>query len=188
VGHRLSKIVTRTGDAGTTGLGDGSRVAKDAARIDAIGAVDELNSTIGVLLAEALPADIAALLVDVQHDLFDLGGELSIPGYAAVTEAHVVRLEDAVERYNANLAPLKEFVLPGGTRAAALAHVARTVCRRAERAVVHLANAESVSEPSRRYLNRLSDLLFVMARALNAAAGRPDVLWQKGRLGGAGEA
>jgi len=188
VGHRLSKIVTRTGDAGTTGLGDGSRVAKDAARIDAIGAVDELNSTIGVLLAEPLPGDIATTLVDVQHDLFDLGGELSIPGYAAVTEAHVVRLEDAVERYNANLAPLKEFVLPGGTRAAALAHVARTVCRRAERSVVHLANVESVGEPSRRYLNRLSDLLFVMARALNAASGRPDVLWQKGRLGGAGKA
>ena len=188
MGHRLSRIVTRTGDAGTTGLGDGSRVAKDAARIDAIGAVDELNSTIGVLLAEALPADIAALLVDVQHDLFDLGGELSIPGYAAVSEAHVLRLEDAVERYNAALAPLKEFVLPGGTRAAALAHVARTVCRRAERSVVHLANVESVGEPSRRYLNRLSDLLFVMARALNAASGRPDVLWQKGRLGGAGKA
>jgi len=191
MGHRLSKIVTRTGDAGTTGLGDGSRVAKDAARIDAIGAVDELNSTIGVLLAEIvairLPVDIAATLVDVQHDLFDLGGELSIPGYAAVTEAHVVRLEDGVERYNANLAPLKEFVLPGGTRAAALAHVARTVCRRAERAVVHLANAEGVSDPSRRYLNRLSDLLFVMARALNAAAGQPDVLWQKGRPGGAGK-
>jgi len=191
VGHRLSKIVTRTGDAGTTGLGDGSRVAKDAARIDAIGAVDELNSTIGVLLAEivqaGLPGDFATTLVDVQHDLFDLGGELSIPGYAAVTEAHVVRLEDGVERYNAGLAPLKEFVLPGGTRAAALAHVARTVCRRAERSVVHLANVESVGEPSRRYLNRLSDLLFVMARALNAAAGQPDVLWQKGRLGGAGE-
>jgi len=192
VGHRLSKIVTRTGDAGTTGLGDGSRVAKDAARIDAIGAVDELNSTIGVLLAEivqaGLPGDFATTLVDVQHDLFDLGGELSIPGYAAVTEAHVVRLEDGVERYNAGLAPLKEFVLPGGTRAAALAHVARTVCRRAERSVVHLANVESVGEPSRRYLNRLSDLLFVMARALNAASGRPDVLWQKGRLGGAGKA
>jgi cob(I)alamin adenosyltransferase len=188
VGHRLSKIVTRTGDAGTTGLGDGSRVAKDAARIDAIGAVDELNSTIGVLLAEALPGDIATTLVDVQHDLFDLGGELSIPGYATVTDAHIARLEDGVERYNANLAPLKEFVLPGGTRAAALAHVARTVCRRAERAVVHLGSAESVTEPSRRYLNRLSDLLFVMARALNATAGRPDVLWQKGRPGGAGKA
>jgi len=188
MGHRLSRIVTRTGDAGTTGLGDGSRVAKDAARIDAIGAVDELNSTIGVLLAEALPADIATLLVDVQHDLFDLGGELSIPGYAAVSEAHVLRLEDAVERYNANLAPLKEFVLPGGTRAAALAHVARTVCRRAERALVHLGSAETVSEPSRRYLNRLSDLMFVIARALNAAAGQPDVQWRKGRMGGEGKA
>jgi cob(I)alamin adenosyltransferase len=188
MGHRLSKIVTRTGDAGTTGLGDGSRVAKDAARIDAIGAVDELNSTIGVLLAEVLPPDVATMLVDVQHDLFDLGGELSIPGYAAVGDAHVQRLEDAVEHYNKNLAPLKEFVLPGGTRAAALAHVARTVCRRAERALVHLGNAESVSEPSRRYLNRLSDLLFVVARALNAAAGQPDVLWRKGRTGGEGKA
>ena len=187
MGHRLSRIVTRTGDAGTTGLGDGSRVAKDAARIDAIGAVDELNSTVGVLLAETLPGDVATMLVDVQHDLFDLGGELSIPGHAAVTDAHVQRLEEAVERYNAPLAPLKEFVLPGGSRAAALAHVARTVCRRAERAVVHLGAAEAVSEPSRRYLNRLSDLLFVLARALNAAAGRPDVLWRKGRMGG-GEA
>jgi ATP:cob(I)alamin adenosyltransferase len=121
MGHRLSKIVTRTGDAGTTGLGDGTRVAKDAARIDAIGAVDELNSAVGVLLAEPLPAGIAACLVDVQHDLFDLGGELSIPGYVAVTAAHVARLEEAVERFNAPLAPLKEFVLPGGTRAAALA-------------------------------------------------------------------
>ena len=184
MGHRLSKIVTRTGDAGTTGLGDGSRVAKDAARIGAIGAVDELNSTIGVLLAEALAADVAALLTDVQHDLFDLGGELSIPGHAAVSDAHVDRLEDAVERYNASLAPLKEFVLPGGTRAAALAHVARTVCRRAERALVHLGNTETVSEASRRYLNRLSDLLFVLARSLNASAGRPDVLWQKGRARG----
>lgn len=186
MGHRLSKIVTRTGDAGTTGLGDGSRVAKDAARIDAIGAVDELNSTIGALLAEDLPAEIAACLVDVQHDLFDLGGELSIPGYAAVTDAHVDRIEERVEHFNAPLAPLKEFVLPGGTRGAALAHVARTVCRRAERALVHLGNAEAVSEPARRYLNRLSDLLFVIARALNVHAGRPDVLWQKGRARGGG--
>jgi cob(I)alamin adenosyltransferase len=189
VGHRLSKIVTRTGDAGTTGLGDGSRVAKDAARIDAIGAVDELNSTIGVLLAEivetGLPGDFATTLVDVQHDLFDLGGELSIPGYAAVTEAHVVRLEDGVERYNASLAPLKEFVLPGGTRAAALAHVARTVCRRAERAVITLAATDTVNGPVRRYLNRLSDLLFVMARVCNRAAGTDDVLWRHDRAGGA---
>ena len=184
MGHRLSKIVTRTGDAGTTGLGDGSRVAKDAARIEAIGAVDELNSTIGVLLAEALPQPVAACLVDVQHDLFDLGGELSIPGYAAVANTHVERLEERVEHFNAPLAPLKEFVLPGGTRPAALAHVARTVCRRAERAVVRLGNAEEVSEPVRRYLNRLSDLLFVMARALNVDAGRADVLWQKDRARG----
>ena len=186
MGHRLSKIVTRTGDAGTTGLGDGARVAKDAARIDAIGAVDELNSSIGVLLAETLPDAVSACLVDVQHDLLDLGGELSIPGYEAVSEAHVARLEERVEHFNGPLAPLKEFVLPGGTRAAALAHVARTVCRRAERALVHLGHAETVSVPARRYVNRLSDLLFVIARALNVAAGRPDVLWKKGRVRGAG--
>jgi len=186
MGHRLSKIVTRTGDAGTTGLGDGSRVAKDAARIEAIGAVDELNSTIGVLLAETLPRPVAACLVDVQHDLFDLGGELSIPGYSAVANTHVERLEERVEHFNAPLAPLKEFVLPGGTRPAALAHVARTVCRRAERAVVRLGHTEDVAEPARRYLNRLSDLLFVMARALNENAGRADVLWQKDRARGSG--
>jgi len=184
MGHRLSKIVTRTGDAGTTGLGDGSRVAKDSARIAAIGEVDELNSTLGVLAAEALPPEIAACLVAIQHDLFDLGGELSIPGYTAVTDAHVVRLEDEVERFNAELAPLKEFILPGGTRPAAVAHVARTVCRRAERALVRLATeAPPVSDAARRYLNRLSDLLFVLARTLNRVAGRPDVLWQKGRGG-----
>lgn len=185
MGHRLSKIVTRTGDAGTTGLGDGSRVAKDAARIEAIGAVDELNSTIGLLGTEPLPAEVAASLARVQHDLFDLGGELSIPGYRAVGDEHVARIEADVERYNAPLAPLKEFILPGGTRPAALAHVARTVCRRAERALVHLGAAEDVSDDARRYLNRLSDLLFVLARALNAHAGRPDVLWQKDRARGA---
>jgi cob(I)alamin adenosyltransferase len=184
MGHRLSKIVTRTGDAGTTGLGDGSRVAKDSARIEAIGAVDELNAAVGVLLTDSLPSDIAATMTDVQHDLFDLGGELSIPGFSAVTDAHVQRIEDAVERYNASLAPLKDFVLPGGTRAAAHAHVARTVCRRAERAVVHLAGAEPVSAPVRKYLNRLSDLLFVLARSINVAAGSPDILWQKGRARG----
>jgi cob(I)alamin adenosyltransferase len=181
MGHRLSKIVTRTGDAGETGLGDGSRVPKDALRIEAIGAVDELNSVIGVLLAETLPDAVATCLTDVQHDLFDLGGELSIPGYSAVTEGHVTRIELAVETFNADLAPLKEFILPGGTRAAALAHVARTVCRRAERSLVRLATVEAVSQPSRIYLNRLSDLLFVLARAVNRAGGRPDVLWQKGR-------
>jgi len=181
MGHRLSRIVTRTGDAGTTGLGDGSRVAKDAPRIEAIGAVDELNSTLGVLLAETLPEAIATCLVDVQHDLFDLGGELSIPGHSAVTDAHVTRLEEAVEALNADLPALKEFVLPGGTRAAALAHVGRTVCRRAERAVVTLAGTEPVGDAVRRYLNRLSDLLFVMARSLNRAGGRPDVLWRHDR-------
>jgi cob(I)alamin adenosyltransferase len=181
MGHRLSKIVTRTGDAGTTGLGDGSRVAKDSARIDAIGGVDELNSAIGVLAAETLPPEVASELTAVQHDLFDLGGELSIPGHTAVTEAHVERLEAAVERHNADLGPLKEFILPGGTRSAALAHVARHVCRRAERAVVHLAGSEPVSDHARRYLNRLSDLLFVLARVLNRAAGRDDVLWNKRR-------
>jgi len=184
MGHRLSRIVTRTGDAGTTGLGDGNRVAKDAPRIEAIGAVDELNSTLGVLLAEALPDDARACLVDVQHDLFDLGGELSIPGYTAVTDAHVERLETAVDAFNADLAPLKDFILPGGTRAAALAHVGRTVCRRAERALVTLAGSETVGDPARKYVNRLSDLLFVLARALNRSAGAPDVLWQKDRSRG----
>ena len=185
MGHRLSRIVTRTGDDGTTGLGDGSRVAKDSPRIEAIGAVDELNSTIGAALAEALPADVHALLTDVQHDLFDLGGELSIPGHAAVTPAHIARIEAAVEHYNANLPMLKEFILPGGTRAAALAHVARTVCRRAERSLIALAAGDSVSTSRRIYLTRLSDLLFVLARVLNRAAGAPDVLWQKDRMRGA---
>jgi len=182
MGHRLSKIVTRTGDAGETGLGDGSRVSKDSPRIEAIGAVDELKSVVGVLLAEALPDVIAACLLDVQHDLFDLGGELSIPGYSAVTDAHVARVELAVETFNADLPSLKEFILPGGTRAAGLAHVARTVCRRAERSVIRLAAVEPVSERSRIYLNRLSDLLFVLARAINRASGSPDVLWRKDRL------
>jgi len=181
MGHRLSKIVTRTGDAGTTGLGDGTRVLKDSARIDAIGAVDELNSALGVLLAETLPEPIAGRLVEVQHDLFDLGGELSIPGYEAMREVQVLRLEDAVERFNADLTPLKEFILPGGTRAASLAHVARTVCRRAERTVVHLGTTDPVRECVRKYLNRLSDLLFVIARLLNRAGGGADVLWRKDR-------
>jgi cob(I)alamin adenosyltransferase len=181
MGHRLSKIVTRTGDAGTTGLGDGTRVAKDSARIDAIGGIDELNSTLGLLLSEPLPDGVEVCLTSVQHDLFDLGGELSIPGYAAVTDAHVARLEAAVDRFNADLDPLQEFILPGGTRAAAIAHVARTVCRRAERTLVHMAAAEPVSDPVRRYVNRLSDLLFILARTLNRAGGRTDVLWRKDR-------
>jgi cob(I)alamin adenosyltransferase len=186
MGHRLSKIVTRTGDAGTTGLGDGTRVAKDSARIDAIGGIDELNSTLGLLLSEPLPAGVAHCLTSIQHDLFDLGGELSIPGHVAVTDAHVARLEEAVERFNADLGPLKEFILPGGTRAAAIAHVARTVCRRTERTLVRMTATEPVSDVVRRYVNRLSDLLFVLARALNRAGGTTDVLWQKDRAADTG--
>jgi cob(I)alamin adenosyltransferase len=185
MGHRLSRIVTKTGDAGTTGLGDGSRVGKDTERIASIGEVDELNSMLGLLLAENVPAAIRDVLTVVQHDLFDLGGELSIPGHVAVTDVHVERLENAVETFNADLSPLKEFILPGGTRAAAIAHVARTVCRRAERSLVHLGATSQVGAPARRYLNRLSDLLFVIARTLNRAAGENDVLWQKDRGAGA---
>ena len=180
MGYRLSKIYTRTGDAGTTGLGDGSRVGKDAPRIAALGDVDELNAVIGILLCEALPDEVSTLLTGVQNDLFDLGGELSVPGGAFLKQTQPGRLESAIDRFNAELEPLKEFILPGGTRAAALTHHARTVCRRAERAVVALAHNEAVSEPACQYLNRLSDLLFVLARWLNKAAGRPDVLWQKG--------
>jgi cob(I)alamin adenosyltransferase len=183
MGHRLSKIYTRTGDQGTTGLGDGSRVAKDSLRIAALGDVDELNSCVGLLLTEALPADLQELLTGIQHDLFDLGGEMSIPGMNLLAASQVGRLEQAIDAYNANLKPLKEFILPGGSRAAALAHQCRTVCRRAERAVVALAAQEKVSEAGRQYLNRLSDLLFVLGRILNRAAGRGDVLWQKGRNG-----
>lgn len=186
MGHRLSRIVTRTGDAGTTGLGDGSRVAKDDSRIEAIGTIDELNSWIGVVLAEPVPDDVRTLLTDVQHDLFDLGGELSIPGHAIVTDAHVQRLEDAATRYNAGLPMLKEFILPGGTRPAALVNVARTVCRRAERRVVAMGTTGEARQPARVYLNRLSDVLFILARALNRAGGAADVLWQKDRVRGAG--
>ena len=181
MGHRLSKIVTRTGDAGTTGLGDGTRTPKDSARIEAIGAVDELNATLGVLLAEKLPDEVADCLTEVQHDLFDLGGELSIPGYCAVRDAHVDRVEQAIGHFNASLGPLKEFILPGGTRTASLAHVSRTVCRRAERALVHLGASTTVSDPVRRYMNRLSDLLFVLSRLLNREGGRTDVMWRKDR-------
>ncbi|NJD26313.1 MAG: cob(I)yrinic acid a,c-diamide adenosyltransferase [Betaproteobacteria bacterium] len=180
-GHRLSKIVTRTGDGGTTGLGDGTRTTKDSQRIDAMGEVDELNSCIGVLLCEELPHAVRAALLDVQNDLFDLGGELCLPGMLLVKDPQVERLEDIADRFNADLPMLKEFILPGGTRPAALAHLARTVCRRAERAVVRLAGAEPVSDATRRYLNRLSDLLFIVGRLLNRAGGRGDVLWQKGK-------
>jgi cob(I)alamin adenosyltransferase len=181
MGNRLSKIVTRTGDAGTTGLGDGTRVGKDCLRIDCIGEVDELNSVVGVLLAETLPDDIRAALLHIQNDLFDLGGELCIPGAAVIGEAHVARLEDLAGRLNDDLVPLKNFILPGGSRQAALAHLARAVCRRVERRVVHLGIGETVSEFARKYLNRLSDLLFILGRALNKAEGRDDVLWSQAR-------
>ncbi|HOI53127.1 MAG TPA: cob(I)yrinic acid a,c-diamide adenosyltransferase, partial [Azonexus sp.] len=176
-GNRLSKIVTRTGDAGTTGLGDGSRTTKDSLRIAAIGEVDELNSSLGVLLCEELPDAVRAALLDIQHDLFDLGGELCLPGMAVMKDAQVERLEALAEQLNGELPMLKEFILPGGTRPAALAHLSRTVCRRAERAMVALHHAETLSDAARRYINRLSDLLFVFGRALNRAGGRGDVLW-----------
>jgi cob(I)alamin adenosyltransferase len=181
MGNRLTKITTRTGDAGTTGLGDGSRVQKTDARITAIGDVDECNSVIGVLLTCELSAAVREMLTDIQHSLFDLGGELSIPGWSAITDAHVERLEHYTQTLNADLPPLKDFILPGGSIAAAHAHVARTVARRAERSVWGLSETQSVNEPVRIFLNRLSDLLFVMCRALNRQAGAPDVLWQKNR-------
>jgi len=181
MGHRLSKITTRTGDAGETGLGDGSRVAKDSARVQVLGDLDELNSALGVLLAEDLPEQMRDAFAQVQQDLFDLGGEVSIPGHALLKEESVARLEAHLEAWNASLPALKEFILPGGTRAAAAAHLARTVCRRAERSLVSLGRAESVGDAARRYLNRLSDTLFVAGRALNRHAGRSDVQWRHER-------
>jgi cob(I)alamin adenosyltransferase len=177
----LTWIYTRTGDDGTTGLGDGSRVQKDDARIAAIGDVDELNSQIGVLLCEPLPGSVREALVDIQHDLFDLGGELCIPGHSMIEEAHLARLDEWLADYNGTLPPLKEFILPGGSRAAALAHVARTVCRRAERSIVALGRVETVNDAPRRYVNRLSDLLFVFARVMNRVDGGTDVLWKHER-------
>jgi cob(I)alamin adenosyltransferase len=181
MGNRLTRIYTRTGDAGTTGLASGKRVAKDSARIEAMGAVDELNSILGALLAETLPAAARTGLEGVQNDLFDLGGELSVPGHPIMTKGHIERLERELDRLNAELPPLKDFILPGGSRAAALAHVARTVCRRAERRVVTLSRKEKTAPAMLAYLNRLSDLLFVLARSFNRDAGRPDVLWQQGK-------
>ncbi len=179
MGKRLSKITTRTGDDGTTGLGDGSRTRKDALRVRAMGDVDELNSHIGVLLTEALPDEVRADLVDIQHDLFDLGGELCIPGFSMIKDMQVARLDERLANYNATLPRLEEFILPGGARAAAIAHVCRTVCRRAERAIVALGAEEKLNEAPRQYVNRLSDLLFVLARVLNRAAGGNDVLWEQ---------
>jgi cob(I)alamin adenosyltransferase len=189
--NRLTQIATRTGDDGTTGLGDGSRSRKDSLRVQAMGDVDELNSSLGVLLAEPLPEAVRELLVVIQHELFNLGGELSIPGYTLLKTEALLNLDEALEAYNASLPRLAEFILPAGTRSAALAHVSRTVARRAERAVVALAAAESVNDAPRQYLNRLSDLLFVLARTLNRAnldgLGGDDVYWKSERLQRRGE-
>ncbi|MGH8496689.1 MAG: cob(I)yrinic acid a,c-diamide adenosyltransferase [Gammaproteobacteria bacterium] len=182
MGHRLSKIYTRTGDDGTTGLGDGSRVAKDDARVEAYGSVDEANSAIGVVLASpGLPRDIADCLIEVQHDLFDLGGELCLPGWHAIDAGLVARLENDLDRFNADLPPLEEFILPGGGPAAAACHVARTICRRAERRLATLARRAEVNPDVARYLNRLSDLLFVLARVLARHEQGGEVLWKRGR-------
>ena len=185
--NRLTQIATRTGDNGTTGLGDNTRVSKDHLRVHAMGDVDELNSNIGVLLCEDMAADVRALLIEVQHQLFNLGGELSIPGFELLKPEAVVALDTALEKYNASLPRLQEFILPAGTRGAALAHVCRTVARRAERAVVALDLAEALNESPRQYLNRLSDLLFVLSRVLNRMNGGDDVYWKSERLAKQGE-
>jgi cob(I)alamin adenosyltransferase len=179
MGNRLSKIYTRTGDDGSTGLGDGSRVQKDAARVTAYGTVDELNSVLGMLLANALPAIMVEELTRIQHTLFDLGGELCIPGMPLIEQSDIDWLEHTLDRYNAELPPLKDFILPGGGMAAATCHLARTVCRRAERETVTLAHAETVRAEVLGYLNRLSDLLFVLARVLARVDGAGEVLWQR---------
>ena len=182
MGNRLSKIYTRTGDDGTTGLGDGSRVAKDDARVEAYGTVDEANSAIGQVLAErVVEQPIRGILTEVQHDLFELGGELCIPGHAAVTAAFIERLETELDALNADLPPLKDFILPGGGRAAAACHLARTVVRRAERRVQTLAHASEVRPEVLRYLNRLSDLLFVIARRLARSESGQEVIWNRDR-------
>jgi cob(I)alamin adenosyltransferase len=186
MGNRLTQIATRTGDAGTTGLGDNTRVSKNSLRVHAMGDVDELNSHIGVLLCEDMPAGIRTLLVEVQHQLFNLGGELSIPGYELLKPEAVLALDQALEEHNATLPRLQEFILPAGTRAAAQAHVCRTVARRAERVLVALGNEEALKEAPRQYLNRLSDLLFVLSRVLNRhrtdGTVGDDVYWKSERL------
>jgi cob(I)alamin adenosyltransferase len=180
MGHRLSKIYTRTGDDGTTGLADGQRVTKWDSRIEACGAVDETNSALGVLLAEPdLPAPIRQILTRIQNELFEIGAELALPGYAQIKDTHVARLESDLDRLNAELPPLKEFILPGGNRPAALCHFARTVCRRAERSAWAAASEHQVNPPALHYLNRLSDLLFVVARRLARDLGAAEVLWQR---------
>ncbi len=179
--HRLSKIYTRTGDDGTTGLGDGSRTAKDSPRVEAYGTVDELNSTIGMVLSESTPQSVADALVAVQHDLFDLGAELCVPGYTVVTAERIDWLEQVLDEHNAGLPYLEEFILPGGGPAAAACHLARTVCRRAERRVITLAREEDLNDQGLAYLNRLSDLLFVLGRVLARHEGGGEVLWQRER-------
>lgn len=182
MGHRLSKIYTKTGDDGTTGLGDGTRVNKSCARVEAYGAVDEANSAIGVVLSYGVvPDDIRRCLTDVQHDLFELGGELCIPGHAAVKDEFIARLEQDLDGFNEDLPPLKEFILPGGGQAAAACHLARTIVRRAERRTSSLANEETVRNEATKYLNRLSDLLFVVARVLARAESGQEVLWNRKR-------
>lgn len=180
MGHRLSKIYTRTGDEGTTGLGDGSRINKDAPRMEAIGTVDEINCHVGVLLAE-LPEDdeYAELLLRIQHDLFDLGGELAVPGYELITDERVEELEKQLDELNEQLPPLKNFILPGGSKAATQCHLARVVCRRAERCIVAVSREEDINATCRKYLNRLSDLLFVLARLIARRNGGQEVLWDQ---------
>lgn len=182
MGNRLTQIATRTGDDGSTGLGDNTRVSKASGRPQAMGDVDELNSHIGLLLCEPLPSDVRELLIDIQHQLFNLGGELSMPGYELLKDDALLQLDDALARYNAQLPRLAEFILPAGTRAASQAHVCRTVARRAERMVVALQEAEAMRPAPRQYLNRLSDLLFVLARVLNRVDGGDDVYWKSERL------
>lgn len=182
MGHRLSQIATRTGDDGTTGLGDNTRVAKDHHRVQAMGDVDELNSHIGLLLCEPMPGPVRSLLIDVQHQLFNLGGELSMPGFTLLKDDALLQLDQALATHNAALPRLAEFILPAGTRAASQAHVCRTVARRAERTVVALGHVDAINEAPRRYLNRLSDLLFVLARVLNRMDGGDDVYWKSERL------
>lgn len=182
MGNRLTQIATRTGDDGSTGLGDNTRVSKNSARPHAMGDVDELNSHIGLLLCEALPDDVRAVLVDVQHQLFNLGGEISVPGYEMLKDDALLRLDEALALYNEPLPRLLEFILPAGTRAASQAHVCRTVARRAERNVVALQEVETMRAAPRQYLNRLSDLLFVLSRVLNRVDGGDDVYWKSDRL------
>ncbi len=181
MGHRLSKIYTRSGDHGKTGLSDGSRVAKNDSRIEAIGTVDELNSMLGMILAIPIPEDVRNKLVQIQHWLFDLGGELSLPGHRLIADDHVTKLEQWLDQWNEPLPPLKEFILPGGTKAAALTHLARTICRRTERRLLSMATQHSVEPAVLQFINRLSDLLFVCARYLNQSAGFDDVCWHSER-------